>query len=69
MRILKITAITCIAFGGLAACGDTTLEQGLLGAGAGAGAAVVTGGNTTAGAAIGAAANVAYCKTYPDRCN
>ncbi|UZD92505.1 hypothetical protein [Cognatishimia activa] len=69
MRILKIAAITCVAFGGLAACGDTALEQGVLGAGAGAGAAIVTGGNAKTAAVVGAAANLAYCQTYPERCN
>jgi len=69
MRILKITAITAIAFGGLAACGDTALEQGVLGAGAGAGAAIVTGGNAKAGAIIGAGANVLYCQANPGECN
>jgi hypothetical protein len=69
MRILKLAAVLCTATLGLAACGDTALEQGLLGAGAGAGAAIVTGGNAKTGAVIGGAANVAYCQTYPDRCN
>ena len=34
-----------VALVALAACGDTLLEQGLLGAGAGAGAAIVLGGD------------------------
>ena len=69
MRLLKIAAITCVAFGGLAACGDTALEQGLLGAGAGAGAAIVTGGNATTGAVVGAGVNVLYCQSNPGKCN
>ena len=58
-----------VALTGLAACGDTPLEQGLMGAGAGAGAAAITGGSVAAGAAIGAAGNVLYCQQYPSRCN
>ncbi|GAA6189166.1 hypothetical protein [Litorivita sp. NS0012-18] len=52
----------------LSACGDTFGEQAVLGAGAGAGTAVATGGDITTGAVIGAAANVAYCRKYPSRC-
>jgi osmotically inducible lipoprotein OsmB len=52
----------------LAACGDTPLEQGLIGAGAGAGAAVVLDGNPVTGAVVGGAANVVYCQRYPSRC-
>jgi hypothetical protein len=53
---------------GLAACGDTLGEQALLGGAAGGGAAVAAGGDPLTGAAVGAAANVAYCQTYPERC-
>ncbi|MBV0913928.1 hypothetical protein [Anianabacter salinae] len=53
----------------LSACGENLGQQGLLGAGAGAGVAAVTGGNALTGAAVGAAGNVAYCQTYPSRCN
>jgi hypothetical protein len=52
----------------LTACGDTALEQGLLGAGAGAAGAIITGGDAATGAVIGGAGNLAYCQTYPDRC-
>lgn len=52
----------------LAACGDTLGEQALLGGAAGAGTAVVTDGNAITGAAVGAAANIAYCQAYPERC-
>jgi hypothetical protein len=52
----------------LAACGDTALEQGLLGAGAGAAGAILTGGDAATGAVLGGAGNLAYCQTYPDRC-
>ena len=56
---------TCLAAAG---CGDTALEQGLMGAGAGAAGAVVLDGNVATGALVGAAANVAYCQKYPSRC-
>jgi len=53
---------------GLAACGGTVPEQALFGAGAGAGTAAVLDGSLATGAVVGAAGNVAYCQTYPDRC-
>lgn len=53
----------------LTACGDTALEQGVIGAGAGAGAAVLTGGDVVTGAAGGAAANVIFCQTNPGKCD
>ncbi|WP_116597329.1 hypothetical protein [Primorskyibacter marinus] len=53
---------------GLSACGDTLGEQAIIGGGAGAAGAVVTDGDPLTGAAVGAAANVAYCRTYPNRC-
>ncbi len=52
----------------LSACGDNLAEQGIFGAGAGAGVAAVTGGNAATGAAVGAAGNIAYCQAYPARC-
>ncbi|HHS89389.1 MAG TPA: hypothetical protein ENJ26_03390 [Rhodobacteraceae bacterium] len=64
----KIWAIAFSALLGLSACGDTVLEQGLLGAGAGAAAATVTGGDAVTGAAIGAGANVLYCQNNPSKC-
>ena len=67
MRNLKLTAILGMALA-LMACGDTALEQGLLGAGAGAAGAILTGGDAATGAVIGGAGNLAYCQTYPDRC-
>ncbi|MCI5111906.1 MAG: hypothetical protein MRY75_15255 [Marivita sp.] len=57
-----------VALLGLSACGDTLGEQALLGGAAGGGTAVATGGDPVTGAAVGAAANVAYCQTYPERC-
>lgn len=53
---------------GLVACGDTAIEQALLGGGAGAATAIITDGNAATGAVLGAAANVAYCQKYPTRC-
>ncbi|MGB8622703.1 MAG: hypothetical protein WCD16_07780 [Paracoccaceae bacterium] len=53
----------------LSGCGETTGEQALLGAGAGAGTAVLLDGDVAAGAVVGAAGNVLYCKQYPSRCN
>jgi len=62
MRTSKILVllVTC---GGLAACGDTTGEQALLGGGAGAVGAAVLSADPIFGAAVGAAGNVLYCKT------
>ncbi len=51
----------------LSACGDTVLEQGLLGAGAGAGTAMVLGGDTTTSAVVGAGVNI-YCQNNPGKC-
>ncbi len=48
---------------GLAACGDSTGEQALLGGGAGALGAAVLSADPFVGAAVGAAGNVLYCKT------
>jgi len=68
-RIFKPTAVFAVAaLLGLSACGDTLGEQALLGGAAGAGTSVATGGNPATGAAVGAAGNVAYCQTYPERC-
>ncbi|CUJ85903.1 hypothetical protein RUE5091_00402 [Ruegeria denitrificans] len=48
---------------GLAACGDSTGEQALLGGGAGAVGAAVVSADPLLGAVVGAAGNVLYCKT------
>ncbi|MGR3759818.1 hypothetical protein ACUXV3_06735 [Roseobacteraceae bacterium NS-SX3] len=53
---------------GLAACGDTTGEQLLYGAGAGAAGSALLDGDLVTGAAVGAAANLVYCKQYPRKC-
>lgn len=60
-----LAAATCA---GLAACGDTTGEQALLGGGAGAVGAAVLNADPLFGAAVGAAGNVLYCKTQHN-CN
>ncbi|MDF1669824.1 MAG: hypothetical protein P1U83_09425 [Roseovarius sp.] len=57
------TLLVLISFSGLAACGDTALEQAVIGAGAGAGTAAVLDGNLLTGAAVGAAGNLIYCQT------
>ncbi|MGR3617776.1 MAG: hypothetical protein ACU0BB_17305 [Paracoccaceae bacterium] len=59
------TFTLCLALG---ACGQTTGEQALYGAGAGAVGTVLLDGNPVTGAAVGAAANVIYCTQYPGRC-
>ncbi|MEP1328893.1 MULTISPECIES: hypothetical protein [Rhodobacterales] len=53
---------------GLAGCGETTGEQALYGAGAGALGSVLLDGNPVTGAAVGVAANLIYCKENPSRC-
>lgn len=53
----------------VAACGDTLGKQALIGGGAGLGTAAVLDGNLAVGAVAGAAGNVAYCQSYPSRCN
>ena len=69
MRKIRSThTLALCALLGLAACGDTLGEQALLGGAAGAGTAVVTGGDPLTGAAVGGVANVAFCQTYPERC-
>ncbi|MBY6082559.1 MULTISPECIES: hypothetical protein [Ruegeria] len=67
MRISRVflALATC---GGLAACGDSTGEQALLGGGVGAVGAAVLSADPILGAAVGAAGNVLYCKTQ-NNCN
>lgn len=67
MRI-KFTVLAVAAALGISACGETLGEQALIGAGAGAGTAAVLDGDIATGAIVGAAGNVAYCRTYPSRC-
>ena len=67
MRVSKI--ITTIALcAGLAACGETTGEQALYGAGAGMLGSFLVDGDPIVGAAAGAAANVIYCEAGPGNC-
>ena len=61
-----ITLVTTLT--GLSACGDTLAEQAVLGAGAGGATAAVIEGDVISGAAVGAAANIAFCSRYPSRC-
>ena len=63
-RILPVIGILAA----LAACGDTTGEQALFGAGAGAVGSALLDGNLVTGAAVGAAANVIYCSEYQHKC-
>lgn len=65
-RILSILAVASTL--GLAACGDTTGEQAVIGGGVGAGTALLLDTNPLAGAAIGAGANVLYCDQNPGEC-
>ncbi len=65
---VTIRALVLASFGLLAACGDTAVEQALMGGGAGAATAIVLNGSVGTGVAVGAAANVAYCQRYPTRC-
>jgi hypothetical protein len=69
MRSHSLGGLALISVLGLAGCGGTLPEQALFGAGAGAGTAAVLDGSLATGAVVGAAGNVAYCQTYPDRCN
>lgn len=62
------TIVATLLLAGLAACGDTTGEQALYGAGAGVGAAAILDGDLITGAAVGAAGNVLYCSQHPNRC-
>ena len=65
------TAFITVAISGflLAACGDTTGEQAILGGAAGVGTAVLINSNPVTGAVLGGAANVAYCKLNPGKCS
>lgn len=64
-NLATVAAIACL---GLAGCGDTPIEQALLGAGAGVGVATVAGTGLAGGALIGAGANLVYCQKYPSKC-
>ncbi|MEZ5714427.1 MAG: hypothetical protein R3D85_04205 [Paracoccaceae bacterium] len=65
-QIFTTAAVASLAL--CAACGDTAVEQALMGGGAGGAASLVLDGNVATGVVLGAAANVAYCQKYPTRC-
>ena len=65
LRIIALAGV-CAA---LAACGDTTQEQALYGAGAGLAGSLLVVGNPVLGAAAGAAGNLFYCNENPGKCN
>ena len=56
---LRLTVVAGLL--ALSACGETILEQGLLGAGAGAGTAIALGGDVKSGAVLGAGVNI-FCQ-------
>lgn len=68
MEIRKF-GIALALCGGLAACGQTATEQAAIGGVAGLGTAALLDGNVLAGAVAGAAGNVLYCQTQPEKCN
>ena len=63
---LKIAALAALAL--TTACGDTAIEQALMGGGAGAATSLLVDGDVATGVVVGAAANVAYCQKFPTRC-
>lgn len=67
MRAL-ITAFTFGLCAAVSGCGETTGEQVVFGAGAGALGSALLDGNLVTGAAIGVAGNLIYCKENPSRC-
>ena len=68
MENFKIAVLCGAMVLGLAACGDSFEEQALIGAGAGVATAAVLDGSLLAGAVVGGAANVIYCKENPSKC-
>jgi osmotically inducible lipoprotein OsmB len=64
----KLTIVAVASMAALAACGETTGEQALIGAGAGAATALVLDGNVAAGALIGAGGNVLACNQGLGNC-
>jgi hypothetical protein len=67
MQVQKLIAALGLC-AGLAACGQTTGEQVVYGAGAGALGSVLLDGNPVTGAAVGVAANLIYCQENPRKC-
>ena len=66
---MQIKFILPAVFLALSACGDTLGEQLLAGGAAGAGTAIITGGDVATGAVIGAGANAAFCQANPGKCD
>ncbi|WP_299349925.1 hypothetical protein [uncultured Shimia sp.] len=69
MHKLSIAGLCTAGLIALGACGETTPEQALIGAGAGVATAAVLNGSLLAGAVVGGAGNVVYCKENPGKCN
>lgn len=67
--MVRNTVLAIAVLGGLAACGDTVGEQAAVGALAGAGTALITDGDILTSAVLAAGGNVAYCQSYPGRCD
>lgn len=65
---VKHIALALALCGGLTACGQTTGEQVVYGASAGALGSLLLDGNPVTGAAIGTAANLIFCKENPSKC-
>ena len=65
---IRNLAVAGVLAGSLAACGDTTGEQLLYGAGAGAAASVLVDGDVATGAVLGAGGNYLYCQENPSKC-
>jgi len=67
MQISRVFAALAVC-AGLGACGDTVGQQAVVGAGGGLVGAALVNGNPIVGAALGTAANIAYCQQYPSKC-
>ena len=65
---IKLWTLCAVGAFTLSACGDTPLEQALMGAGAGGATALVLDGNLATGVLVGAGTNLAICQTQPERC-
>ena len=67
MLARPVLAFACLA--ALVGCGSTPAEQALYGAALGTVAAAHQNAHPVRGAFYGATANLAYCQTFPDRCD
>lgn len=67
MGTIRIATLA-IGLAALSGCGDTWGEQAAVGAAGGGTVAAAVNRDVITGAAIGAAANIAYCRRYPSRC-